>query len=76
MDIDTMRLLAGSLALLPLFGVGIGLGMIFAAYNEAVGRNPGAADQLNGKFFLIFALTEALAIFALLISFMILFKIV
>lgn len=71
-----MRLLAGALALLPLFGVGIGLGMIFSSYNDAVGRNPGAAEQLDKKFFLTFALTEALAIFALLISFMILLKIV
>jgi F0F1-type ATP synthase membrane subunit c/vacuolar-type H+-ATPase subunit K len=76
MDMDTMRLLAGALALLPLFGVGIGLGAIFSSYNEAVGRNPGAAEQLDKKFFLTFALTEALAIFALLISFMILLKIV
>jgi F0F1-type ATP synthase membrane subunit c/vacuolar-type H+-ATPase subunit K len=76
MEIDAMRLLAGALALLPLFGVGIGLGMIFSSYNEAVGRNPGAAEQLDKKFFLTFALTEALAIFALLISFMILLQIV
>ena len=76
MDIETMRLLAGALALLPLFGVGIGLGLIFSSYNEAVGRNPGAAETLDKKFFLTFALTEALAIFALLISFMILLKIV
>jgi F-type H+-transporting ATPase subunit c len=76
MDIEAMRLLAGALALLPLFGVGIGLGMIFSSYNDAVGRNPGAAEQLDKKFFLTFALTEALAIFALLISFMILLKIV
>lgn len=76
MDVNTMRLLAGALALLPLFGVGIGLGLIFSSYNEAVGRNPGAAEQLDKKFFLTFALTEALAIFALLISFMILLGIV
>ncbi len=76
MELETMRLLAGALALLPLFGVGIGLGLIFSSYNEAVGRNPGAAEALDKKFFLTFALTEALAIFALLISFMILLKIV
>jgi F0F1-type ATP synthase membrane subunit c/vacuolar-type H+-ATPase subunit K len=76
MDVETMRLLAGALALLPLFGVGIGLGLIFSSYNEAVGRNPGASETLDKKFFLTFALTEALAIFALLISFMILLKIV
>ncbi|MGB1077197.1 MAG: ATP synthase subunit C family protein [Bdellovibrionales bacterium] len=54
--------------MIPILGVGIGLGLIFASYNEAIGRNPGAADLLEKKFFLTFALTEALAIFALLIS--------
>jgi F-type H+-transporting ATPase subunit c len=76
MDTESMRLLAGAVALLPLLGVGIGLGLIFSSYNDALGRNPGAADHLDKKFFLNFALTEALAIFALLISFMILLKIV
>ncbi len=68
MELEAVKLLAGAIALLPLFGVGIGLGMIFSSYNEAVGRNPGAAELLDKKFFLTFALTEALAIFALVIA--------
>jgi F-type H+-transporting ATPase subunit c len=68
MELEAVKLLAGAIALLPLIGVGIGLGLIFASYNEAVGRNPGAAELLDKKYFLAFALTEALAIFALLIS--------
>mgnify|MGYP000582468751 CR=1 FL=1 len=73
MDLATMKLLASALALLPLAGIGIALGMIFSSYNNAVGRNPSAVEQLDKKFFLTFALTEALAIFALLISLVILF---
>ncbi|MBU0799919.1 MAG: F0F1 ATP synthase subunit C [Alphaproteobacteria bacterium] len=73
MDIEAAKLIAAALALLPIIGVGIGLGNIFGAYNEAVGRNPGAAELLDKKFFLMFAFTEALAIFALLISLIILF---
>lgn len=68
METEAVKLLAGAIALLPLIGVGIGLGLIFASYNDAVGRNPGAAELLDKKYFLAFALTEALAIFALLIS--------
>ncbi|MBI1327916.1 MAG: F0F1 ATP synthase subunit C [Alphaproteobacteria bacterium] len=68
MELEVAKLIAGSLALLPLIGVAIALGMIFASYNTAVGRNPGAAELLDKKFFLLFALTEALAIFALLIA--------
>ncbi len=73
MEIESARLLAAALALLPMLGVGIALGMIFSSYNQAVGRNPSAAEILDKKFFLTFALTEAIAIFALVISFMILF---
>lgn len=73
MELEAVKILAGAIALLPLLGVGIGLGLIFASYNEAVGRNPGAAELLDKKFFLTFALTEALAIFALLVSFYLVF---
>ena len=47
--------------------------MIFSSYNEAVGRNPSSTEILDKKFFLSFALTEALAIFALVVSLIILF---
>lgn len=73
MEMEAAKLLAAALALIPLAGVGIGLGMIFSSYNEAVGRNPSALEILEKKFFLTFALTEALAIFALVISLVILF---
>jgi F-type H+-transporting ATPase subunit c len=73
MELDAAKLIAAALALLPLAGVGIALGNIFSSYNAAVGRNPGAAELLDKKFFLTFALTEALAIFALVISLIILF---
>lgn len=73
MEVEAAKLIAAALALLPIFGVGMGLGAIFSSYNEAVGRNPSAAEILDKKFFITFALTEALAIFALAISLMILF---
>lgn len=72
MDVETAKLIGAAIALLPIFGVGIGLGMIFSSYNEAIGRNPTAAEQLDKKYFLSFAFTEALAIFALGVSFLIL----
>lgn len=72
MELESARLIAGALALLPILGVGISLGMIFSSYNVAVGRNPNAAEIIDKKFFLTFALTEALAIFVLGISVIIL----
>ncbi|MGQ0527530.1 MAG: ATP synthase subunit C family protein [Alphaproteobacteria bacterium] len=73
MEIESAKLIAAALALIPIAGVGVGLGLLFASYNEAVGRNPSATELLDKKFFLTFALTEALAIFALVISLVILF---
>ncbi len=72
-NVEAMKYLAAAIALLPILGVGIGLGLIFASYNNAVGRNPSAVEQLDKKFFLTFAFTEALAIFALVVSLIILF---
>ncbi|MAI62277.1 MAG: F0F1 ATP synthase subunit C [Micavibrio sp. TMED27] len=74
MELEAAKLIGAALALLPIAGVGIGLGMIFSSYNEAVGRNPSSAEILEKKFLLTFALTEALAIFALVIAFMIMFS--
>lgn len=73
MDLESVKILAGAIALIPLAGVGIGLGLMFASYNIAISRNPNAEHLLEKKFFLTFALTEALAIFALLISFYLVF---
>ena len=73
MDADAAKLIAAAIALLPILGVGIGLGLIFSSYNEAIGRNPTSADMLDKKFFISFALTEALAIFALGVALLILF---
>ena len=73
METEAAKLIAAAIALLPILGVGIGLGNIFASYNEAIGRNPSSAEILDKKFFISFALTEALAIFALGVSLLILF---
>ncbi len=72
MEFESVKLIAGALALLPIVTVALGLGRIFSSYNEAVARNPNAAEHLDKKFFLTFAMTEALAIFALLVSLIIL----
>lgn len=73
MEVESAKLLAAAIALIPILGVGIGLGLIFSSYNNSLGRNPGSSEILDKKFMVTFALTEALAIFALLMSLMILF---
>jgi len=68
MDVAAARELGAGIAVIALAGVGIGIGNIFSAL-----VNPSARDQVFGLGILGFALTEAVALFALLIAFLILF---
>ena len=74
MEADAMKLLAAALAVFPLLGVGLGLGNLFGNIISAIGRNPSAAGEVKGTGLLYFALIEAVALFALLIAFIILFN--
>lgn len=74
MDIEAARMIGAGLAVFALLGVGLGLGNIFSAWVNAIARNPSVKDQLFSVVMLAFALTEAVALFALLIAFLILFK--
>jgi ATP synthase F0 subunit c len=73
MEVAAAKLLGAGLAVLGVIGPGIGIGLIFAAFISAVGRNPAAEGSIRTTMFLGFALVEALAIFALLIAFILLF---
>ena len=67
------KLIGGGLATISLAGVGIGIGTVFSGLIEAVSRNPSIAKQLFGYAIFGFAMTEAIALFALMIVFLILF---
>jgi len=72
-----LRLIAAALAVgLGAVGPGVGIGIIFSGALTAMGRNPEAEGTLRTYMFLGFALTEALFIFALVISLLIAFGIV
>jgi len=72
-----LRLLATGLAVgLGAIGPGIGAGIIFGNMLSAVGRNPEAEGTLRTTMFIGFALTESLFIFALVIGFLIAFKVI
>ncbi len=74
MDVDAARMIGAGLAVFALFGVGIGIGNIFATLISSVARNPETKKDIFAIGILGFALTEAVALFALLIAFLILFK--
>ena len=73
MEVAAAKAIGAGIAVIALFGVGIGMGNIFSALVTSVARNPSARDQVFGLGILGFALTEAVALFALLIAFLILF---
>ena len=73
MELDAARMIGAGLATIALAGVGIGLGNIFGSFLSGALRNPSAAPKVFGNLLLGFALTEAVALFALLIAFLILF---
>ncbi|NCN52419.1 ATP synthase F0 subunit C [Candidatus Parcubacteria bacterium] len=54
-------------------GPGIGIGILVARALEAIGRNPEAAGKVQATMFIGIAFTEALAIFAIVIAFIIKF---
>jgi F-type H+-transporting ATPase subunit c len=79
MDAATATLLAkyigAGLACIGMGGGAIGVGNIFAHYLAAAVRNPSAADGQFPRLIFGFAVTEALAIFSLLIALLLLFAV-
>ena len=73
MELEAAKMIGAGIATIALAGVGIGLGNIFGSFLSGALRNPSAAPKVFGNLLLGFALTEAVALFALLIAFLILF---
>jgi F-type H+-transporting ATPase subunit c len=74
MDAEGAKYIGAGLAMFALLGVGLGIGNIFSNLIQAVARNPAAEARVRPIGILGFALTEAVALFALLIAFLILFS--
>ena len=73
MELEAAKMIGAGLATIALAGVGVGIGNIFGSYVSGSLRNPAAAPKVFGNVLLGFALTEAVALFALVIALIILF---
>lgn len=73
MEVEAARMIGAGISVFALLGVGIGLGTIFSSLINVIGRNPAVRDTVFPIGMLAFALTEALALFALVVAFLILF---
>jgi len=73
MLLQSSKLIGAGLATIGLAGAGAGIGTVFAALVNSMARNPSLQKQLFTYAILGFALTEAIALFALMMAFLILF---
>ncbi len=73
MDVEAAKLIGAGIATIGLAGVGVGIGSVFSAFITAVARNPAARAMVFPYTMLGFALVEAVALYALLIAFLVLF---
>jgi F-type H+-transporting ATPase subunit c len=67
------KFIAAGLATISITGSGVGIGIVFAGLIIGISRNPGITKDLVGYAILGFALSEAIALFGLMMAFLILF---
>lgn len=73
MLLQAAKFIGAGLATLGLAGAGVGIGSVFSSLLLGISRNPSLQQELMKTAILGFALTEAIAIFCLMMAFLILF---
>ena len=73
MLLQSSKFIGAGLATIGLAGAGVGIGVVFGALVVGISRNPSLQQELTRTAILGFALTEAIALFALMMAFLILF---
>jgi len=71
--LQAAKYIGAGLATIGLAGAGVSIGTVFGALIIGTSRNPSLKDELFKSALLGFALTEAIALFALMMAFLILF---
>jgi F-type H+-transporting ATPase subunit c len=73
MILQSAKCFGAGIATIGLAGAGIGIGNIFGALLNSIARNPSLKDELFKTAILGFALTESIALFSLMIAFILLY---
>ena len=74
MELEAMKAISMALVVgLGMIGPGIGIGILVSKALESIGRNPEASGKIQTTMFIGIAFVEALAIFALVVAFVIKF---
>jgi len=72
MLLEASKKIGGGLATIGLAGAGAGIGTVFGSLILGISRNPSLRAELFRVAVLGFALTEAIALFCLMVTFLIL----
>jgi len=73
MILQAAKLIGAGSATIGLAGAGVGIGTVFGAFIIGMSRNPSREQTLFRYCIMGFAMTEAIALFALMMAFLILF---
>lgn len=72
--LQASKYIGAGLASAGLTGAGVGIGLVFQGLLTATARNPSLSSSLFSTAILAFALTEAIALFSLMLTFLILYS--
>ena len=75
MLLQAAKFVGAGIATIGLAGAGVGIGVVFSALILGIARNPSPKDEMFKMAILGFALTEAIALFVLMIVFLLLFAV-
>ena len=70
MDAEAAKFIGAGLAAIGMIGAGFGVGNVWSSYFSAIARNPAAKEEIGASIWIGFAVTEAIALFALIIALM------
>jgi len=70
------QFIGAGLAAIGMIGAGIGVGNVWASYITALSRNPASKAEIGANIWIGFAVTEAIALFALIVALIALFALV
>ena len=73
MDPVAAKFIGAGLAAIGMIGAGIGVGNVWASYITALSRNPASKAEIGANIWIGFAVTEAIALFALIVALIALF---
>jgi len=72
--VECCKIIGAGLATISLVGAGAGVGVVFGSLLLSVSRNPNLKSELFQYAILGFALTEAVGLLGLMMSFLLLFR--